>query len=194
MFPEIQSLIGKEPRPPRSAKHLHMRLTSLKVESVEDLFLEELRDLYDAENQLLKALPKMAEAATTPALKMAFSQHLEETKGHVGRLDRVFRELDANPSGETCEAMKGLVKEAEQFVQARGEPSVRDAGLIGAAQRVEHYEMAGYGTARTLAKRLGHQEIATILQQTLEEEGEADKKLTAVAENEVNVRAISTAS
>ena len=108
-----------------------MRLTSLKLESVEDLFLEELRDLYDAENQLLKALPKMAEAATTPALKMVFSQHLEETKGHVGRLDRVFRKLDANPSGETCEAMKGLVKEGEQFVQAKGEPSVRDAGLIG---------------------------------------------------------------
>lgn len=97
-----------------------MRLTSLKLESVEDLFLEELRDLYDAESQLLKALPKLAEAATAPALKMAFNQHLEETKGHVGRLDRVFRELDAKPSGETCEAMKGLVKEGEQFVQAKG--------------------------------------------------------------------------
>ena len=108
-----------------------MRLTSLKLESVKDLFLAELRDLYDAENQLLKALPKLAEAATTPALKMAFSQHLEETKGHVGRLDRVLRELDAKPSGETCEAMKGLVKEGEEFIEAKGEPSVRDAGLIG---------------------------------------------------------------
>jgi ferritin-like metal-binding protein YciE len=171
-----------------------MRLTSLKLESVEDLFLAELRDLYDAETQLLKALPKLAEAATAPALKMAFSQHLEETKGHVARLDRVFRELQVKPSGETCEAMKGLVKEGEEFVQAKGEPSVRDAGLIGAAQRVEHYEMAGYGTARTLAKRLGFQEIATVLQQTLEEEGEADKKLTAVAESEVNVRATAAAS
>jgi ferritin-like metal-binding protein YciE len=170
-----------------------MRLTSLKLESVQDLFLEELRDLYDAENQLLKALPKMAEAASTPALKTAFTQHWEQTKGHVGRLDRAFRELDAKPSGETCEAMKGLVKEGEQFIQAKGEPVVRDAGLIGAAQRVEHYEMAGYGTARTLAKRLGYQEIATILQQTLEEEGEADKKLTAVAESEINVRATATA-
>ena len=170
-----------------------MRLTSLKLESVQDLFLEELRDLYDAENQLLKALPKMAEAATTPALKLAFSEHLEQTKGHVGRLDRVFRQLDAKPSGETCEAMKGLVREGEDFVQAKGEPSVRDAGLIGAAQRVEHYEMAGYGTARTLAKRLGYQEVATILQQTLEEEGEADKKLTAIAENEVNIRATAAA-
>jgi ferritin-like metal-binding protein YciE len=167
-----------------------MRLTSLKLESVEDLFLAELRDLYDAENQLLKALPKLAEAATAPALKMAFSQHWEETKGHVGRLDQVFRQLDISPSGETCEAMKRLVKEGEEFIQAKGEPSVRDAGLIGAAQRVEHYEIAGYGTARTLAKRLGFQEIATMLQNTLEEEGEADRKLTAVAENEVNARAI----
>ena len=170
-----------------------MRLKSLKLESVEDLFLAELRDLYDAENQLLKAIPKLVEAASTPALKMAFSQHLEQTKGHVGRLDRVFRQLDVNPSGETCEAMKGLVKEGEEFIQAKGEPSVRDAGLIGAAQRVEHYEMAGYGTARTLAKRLGFEEIAIILQNTLEEEGEADRKLTAVAENEVNARATATA-
>jgi ferritin-like metal-binding protein YciE len=169
-----------------------MRLTSLKLESVQDLFLEELRDLYDAENQLLKALPKMAEAASAPALKMAFSQHWEQTKGHVGRLDRAFRELDVKPSGETCDAMKGLVKEGEEFIQAKGEPAVRDAGLIGAAQRVEHYEMAGYGTARTLAKRLGYQEIATMLQQTLEEEGEADKKLTTVAESEINVRASAT--
>jgi ferritin-like metal-binding protein YciE len=171
----------------------HMRLTSLKLESVEDLFLAELRDLFDAENQLLKALPKLAEAASAPALKLAFSQHFEETKGHVARLDRVFRELNVNPSGETCEAMKGLVKEGEEFIQAKGEPAVRDAGLIGAAQRVEHYEMAGYGTARTLAKRLGFQEIATVLQHTLEEEGEADRKLTAVAENEVNARATAAA-
>jgi ferritin-like metal-binding protein YciE len=169
-----------------------MRLTSLKLESVQDLFLAELRDLFDAENQLLKALPKLADAATAPALKMAFTRHWEQTKGHVARLDRVFRELGTKPSGETCEAMKGLVKEGEDFVQAKGEPSVRDAGLIGAAQRVEHYEMAGYGTARTLAKRLGYQEIATVLQLTLEEEGQADRKLTAVAENEVNIQAIAT--
>src|SRR6201997_408123 len=169
-----------------------MRLKSLKLESVEDLFLEELRDLYDAENQLLKALPKMAEAAAARALKMSFSQHLEQTKGHVGRLDRVFRELAAKPSGETCEAMKGLVKQGEQFVEAKGEPSVRDAGLIGAAQRVEHYEMAGYGTARTLAKRLGLNEIAETLQKTLEEERAADEKLTTVAESDVNLTASGT--
>jgi ferritin-like metal-binding protein YciE len=169
-----------------------MRVTSLKLESVQDLFLEELRDLYNAENQLLKALPKMAEAASTPALKMAFDQHLEETKGHVSRLDRAFRELGVEPSGETCEAMKGLVKEGKEFIKAKGEPMVRDAGLIGAAQRVEHYEMAGYGTTRTLAKRLGYQEIATLLQETLEEEAKADKKLTSIAESEVNIQATAT--
>jgi len=114
-----------------------MRLTSLKLESVEDLFLAELRDLYDAENQLLNSIPKLAEAASTPALKLAFSQHLEETKGHVGRLDRVFRELDIKPSGETCEAMKGLVKEGEEFIHAKGEPSVRDAvAVVGGASQL----------------------------------------------------------
>src|ERR1700745_3207644 len=136
----------------------------------------------------------MAEAASSNEFNSAFTHHLDETRKHVTRLDDVFKSLDEKSSGETCEAMKGLVKEGEEFIHAKGEPDVRDAGLIGAAQRVEHYEMAGYGTARTLAKRLGFQEIATILQQTLEEEGEADRKLTAVAENEVNVRAISTAS
>jgi ferritin-like metal-binding protein YciE len=183
---------GRNPGFSRSANFFYMRLTSLKLESVQDLFLAELRDLYDAENQLLKALPKMVEAATAPSLKMAFNQHLQETKGHVGRLDRAFRELQVKPSGETCEAMKGLVKEGEEFIQAKGEPMVRDAGLIGAAQRVEHYEMAGYGTARTLAKRLGFHEIATILQETLEEESQADKKFTEVAEREVNVQATAT--
>ena len=119
-----------EPGLGRLTNPFYMRLTSLKLESVEDLFLAELRDLYDAENQLLKAIPKLAEAASTPALKLAFSQHLEETKGHVGRLDRVFRELDIKPSGETCEAMKGLVTEGEEFIHAKGEPSVRDAAAV----------------------------------------------------------------
>ena len=169
-----------------------MRLKSLQLESMQDLFVEELRDLYDAENQLLKALPKMAEAATTPALKTAFNQHWEQTKSHVARLDRAFHELEIKSSGESCEAMKGLVKEGEQFIDAKGAPEVRDAGLIGAAQRVEHYEMAGYGTARTLAKHLGYQSIAEVLQETLKEESDADKKLTAVAESEVNVRATAT--
>src|ERR1700740_2150610 len=166
-----------------------MRITSLKLDSVKDLLIAELRDLYNAEEQLVEALPKMAEAASSTELKNAFSHHLEETRKHVTRLDDVFKSLAEKAGGETCEAMKGLVKEGEQFIKAKGEPDVRDAGLIGAAQRVEHYEMAGYGTARTLAKRLGYQEIATLLDQTLREEGEADKKLTAVAENEGKIQA-----
>jgi ferritin-like metal-binding protein YciE len=163
-----------------------MRLTSLKLESVQDLFLAELRDLYNAENQLVDALPKMADAASSSELKKAFTHHLEETKKHVTRLDDVFKNLHEDPKGETCEAMKGLVKEGEQFIQAKGEPDVRDAGLIGAAQRVEHYEMAGYGTARTLAQRLGLQDVAKILDTTLKEEKAADEKLTTVAEGNVN--------
>ncbi|MBV8483886.1 MAG: ferritin-like domain-containing protein [Verrucomicrobia bacterium] len=163
-----------------------MRLTSLKLESVQDLLIAELRDLRNAEEQLVEALPKMAEAASSTELKSAFTHHLEETKKHVTRLDAVFENLNEKASGETCEAMKGLVKEGEEFIHAKGEPDVRDAGLIGAAQRVEHYEMAGYGTARTLAKRLGLHDIAQTLQKTLDEEAAADEKLTAVAEGNVN--------
>jgi ferritin-like metal-binding protein YciE len=163
-----------------------MRFTSLKLETVTDLFLAELRDLYSAENQLVDALPKMADAASSTELKQAFTHHLEETNKHVGRLDEVFTKLKEDPKGETCEAMKGLVKEGEEFIHAKGEPEVRDAGLIGAAQRVEHYEMAGYGTARTLAQRLGFQDIAKLLETTLNEEKAADQKLTSVAEGNVN--------
>src|ERR1700747_1265069 len=166
-----------------------MRLTSLKLDSVHDLLLAELRDLYDAEEQLVEALPKMAEAASSNELKSALTPHLDETGKHVTRLDDVFKSLDEKSSGETCEAMKGLVKEGEEFIHAKGEPDVRDAGLIGAAQRVEHYEMAGYGTARTLAKRLGLNEIAGALQKTLEEERAADEKLTNVSESDVNLTA-----
>jgi ferritin-like metal-binding protein YciE len=163
-----------------------MRITSLKLDSLQDLLLAELRDLYDAEEQLVEALPKMAEAASSNELKSAFTHHLDETRKHVTRLDDVFKSLDEKSSGETCEAMKGLVKEGEEFIHAKGEPDVRDAGLIGAAQRVEHYEMAGYGTARTLASRLGFNDVAKILETTLEEEKAADAKLTAVAEGNVN--------
>lgn len=163
-----------------------MRLTSLKLESVQDLFLAELRDLHDAEKQLVDALPKMADAASSRELKEAFSHHLEETKKHVTRLDQIFKNLSEEPKGQTCEAMKGLIKEGEEFIRAKGEPEVRDAGLIGAAQRVEHYEMAGYGTAKTLAQRLGFLDIAKILDTTLKEEKAADEKLTTVAEGNVN--------
>jgi ferritin-like metal-binding protein YciE len=166
-----------------------MRVSSLKLNSLRDLFLEELRDLYNAEQQLVDALPKMADAAKAPDLKSAFKHHLEQTKQHASRLEHVFAGIGEKASGETCEAMKGLIKEGELIIKAEGDPGVRDAGLIGAAQRVEHYEMAGYGTARTLARRLGDEEIAGVLQQILNEEGEADKKLTSIAESQVNVGA-----
>jgi ferritin-like metal-binding protein YciE len=141
-------------------------------------------------SSFVDALPKMADAAKSPDLKSAFNHHLEQTEQHVSRLERVFVRIGEKASGETCEAMKGLIKEGEQIIKAEGNPDVRDAGLISAAQRVEHYEMAGYGTARTLARRVGENEIASVLQQTLDEEGEADKKLTSIAESQVNVGAV----
>ena len=170
-----------------------MRFTALKLNSLRDLLIEELRDLYNAETQLVSALPKMAEAASSGELKAAFEHHFEETRGHVSRLEGIFQEIGEKSSGETCEAMKGLIKEGETLVKAEGDPDVRDAGLIGAAQRVEHYEMAGYGTARNLARRLGEEKVAQIIQQTLNEEGEANKKLTSIAESQVNVAAGSVA-
>ena len=128
-----------------------MRFTALKLNSLRDLLFEELRDLYSAEMQLIDALPKMAEAATSRELKSAFKHHLEETRGQISRLENIFQQMGEKSSGETCEAMKGLIREGEVLVKAEGDPDVRDAGLIGAAQRVEHYEIAGYGTARSLA-------------------------------------------
>ena len=170
-----------------------MRFTALKLNSLRDLLVEELRDLYNAETQLVDALPKMAGAATSHELKSAFEHHLEETREHVSRLENIFQQIAEESSGETCEAMKGLIKEGEILLKAEGDPDVRDAGLIGAAQRVEHYEMAGYGTARSLARRLGENQVAEALQQTLNEEAEANKKLTSIAESRVNVSAASSA-
>ncbi len=167
-----------------------MRLTTLKLNSLRDLYLEELRDLYSAENQLVKALPKMAEAASDKQLKSAFTAHLKQTKTHVTRLEHIFEQLDEEPGGETCQAMKGLIEEGEVMIKADGDETVRDAGLIGAAQRVEHYEMAGYGTTRALAKRLGETGAAKVLQQTLDEEGEADKHLSEIAETEAKHHAV----
>jgi ferritin-like metal-binding protein YciE len=170
-----------------------MRFTALKLNSLRDLLVEELRDLYNAETQLVDALPKMAGAATSRELKSAFEHHLEQTRDHVSRLDNIFQQIAEESSGESCEAMKGLIKEGEILVKAEGNPDVRDAGLIGAAQRVEHYEMAGYGTARSLARRLGENQVAEALQRTLNEEAEANKKLTSIAESQVNVSAASSA-
>jgi ferritin-like metal-binding protein YciE len=164
-----------------------MRFTSLKLNSLRDLYLEELRDLYSAETQLIKALPKMAEAATHSQLKQAFTDHLEETENQAARLEQIFEALNESPEGETCQAMEGLIKEGSQMIKAEGDSVVIDSGLIGAAQRVEHYEMAGYGTARSLAQRLGEDEAAALLQETLDEESNADTLLTEIAEELVPV-------
>ncbi len=163
-----------------------MSLFSPTFNTLRDLYINELRDLYSAETQLIDALPVMAEAATSPELKLAFTSHLEETRGHAERLERIFAQLGEEPSGETCAAMKGLIKEGSEYAEAGGDDHVRDAGIIGAAQRVEHYEIAAYGTARALAMRLGETDAAEILQQTLDEESAADETLTDIAESEVN--------
>ncbi len=160
---------------------------STKFESLQDLLIEQVEDLYDAEKRLCDALPKMADAATSPGLQSAFREHLGETRRHVERLERVFQMLDREPSRETCDAMKGLISEGEEMIEAKGDDHVRDAALIAAAQRVEHYEIAGYGTARSLATHVGRPDIADVLTQTLDEEKAADQTLTEIAESEVNV-------
>jgi ferritin-like metal-binding protein YciE len=161
----------------------------MPLDSLRDLYVNELRDLYNAENQLLKALPRMAKAASSPELKAAFTEHLEVTRGQVGRLEQVFTELGVSPKGKKCKAMEGLIEEGKEMMQEDGEAPVRDAALIAAAQRVEHYEIAGYGCVRTFAKLLGFAEAAKLLQQTLDEEGAADKKLTQLARSVINVKA-----
>ena len=162
----------------------------MPIESLQDLYIEELKDIYNAENQLIKALPKMAAGANHNNLRAAFELHLEETREHVARLDTIFKDLDAKPTGKHCKGMEGLIEEGKEMLEEEADPDVRDAGLIGAAQRVEHYEMAAYGTVRTLALQLGLNEHAEILQRTLDEEGETDKKLTALAESGVNKDAL----
>lgn len=163
--------------------------TTTEFNSLQCLLVDQLQDLYDAENQLVEALPKMANAASSATLKAAFQSHLEETKGHVNRLEQAFKLLDKPAERKTCAAMKGLVKEGDEIVNATGDEDILDAALIAAAQRVEHYEMAGYGTARNFAQRCGRQDVADLLQQTLQEEGDADKKLTQIAESSVNLAA-----
>ena len=158
-------------------------------DNLEDLFCAQLEDLYDAEKRLTEALPKMASSACAPQLKSAFQEHLRQTEGHVRRLEQIFHQLGKSPSRETCPAMKGLISEGNEMAHAKGDDDVRDAALIAAAQRVEHYEISGYGTARTFAQRLGHTEAARLLQQTLDEEKETDKRLTQIAESSVNVQA-----
>jgi ferritin-like metal-binding protein YciE len=167
--------------------------TSTEFNSFKDLFVEQIKDLYDAENRLTEALPKMADAANSSQLKQAFQSHLRETEGHVARLEQVFQQINVEPKRETCEAMKGLIAEGETLIKAKGNPDVKDAALIAAAQRVEHYEMSGYGSARAFAQRLGLTQAASLLQQTLEEEKAADEKLNQIAETSVNRQAAATA-
>jgi ferritin-like metal-binding protein YciE len=162
----------------------------MKLDTLKKLYVEELRDVYNAEQQLLKALPKMAKGASSDELKQAFEDHLEETQDHVERLEEIFEGLDEKPTGKTCKAMKGLIEEGSEILKEEGEDSVLDAGIIAAAQKVEHYEMATYGTLRTWANLLNEDEATSLLQETLDEEGQADKTLNELAEEIVNPEAL----
>lgn len=161
----------------------------MKIETLQELYLDELRDVYDAENQLLKALPKMAKTATNEELKAAFEQHLEQTQEHVSRLERVFEELGEKPKGKKCEAMKGLIEEGKGMMEEDMDEDVMDAALICAAQKVEHYEIATYGTLRTYAEMLGFDDQADLLQETLDEEKDTDENLTELAVSCINLEA-----
>lgn len=164
-------------------------LSTTRFDNLEELFVNQIEDLYDAEKRLLEALPKMADASHDPKLKSAFQEHLKETQGQVNRLEQVFEKIGKTPKRETCEAMKGLIKEGQEMVSAEGDADVKDAALVAAAQRVEHYEISGYGTARNFAQRLGHNDVAQLLQETLDEEKSADQILTDLAEQSVNPQA-----
>lgn len=162
-----------------------------KVTTMDELFIEELRDLYDAETQLTKALPKMSQSATSDELRDAFEEHLEQTENQVERLKRIFELVGEKPTGRKCAAMTGLIKEGDDMVSDSDETAVRDAGLIAAAQKVEHYEISGYGSARTHAHILGNDEAVRLLGQTLQEEKETDEKLTQLAYGTINAEAAS---
>jgi len=161
-----------------------------KATTMDDLLLQELKDLYDAEKQLTKALPKMAKAATSEELKEAFEEHLQQTQGHVERLEQIFEQLGEKASGKKCAAMSGLIKEGEEVASEADDDSVRDAGLIAAAQKVEHYEISGYGSVRSHARMLGHDQAVRLLEETLEEEKETDQKLNDLAESMINEQAM----
>jgi ferritin-like metal-binding protein YciE len=158
----------------------------MEMESLRDLYIHELKDLYSAENQLVKALPKMAKAAKAAKLRQAFEHHLEETKGQVERLDQVFEKLDTRSSGKRCEAMEGLIEEAKEMMEDIKTPEVLDAALIVGAQKVEHYEIASYGCVCTYAEMLGHDEAHELLGQNLDDEESTDQRLTALAETVIN--------
>jgi ferritin-like metal-binding protein YciE len=161
----------------------------MELDTLKDLYVEELKDLYSAEKQLVKALPKMAKAAKSPKLQAAFKTHLRQTAEHAARLEKICSELGVSPRGKKCVGMEGLIEEGSELIKEEPDPDVLDAGLISAAQHVEHYEMAGYGTVRTYARQLGFDDQADLLQQTLNEEGETDHLLTALAESGINFAA-----
>lgn len=193
----------REPRRRRYTKHPRHAATAtqltnnketkgnMKLDTLQTLYISELRDLYSAETQLVKAMPKMAKGASSPELKDAFEQHLEQTKGHVERLEQLFEQLGESPKGKTCQAMKGLIEEGSEILKEEGEESVLDAGIIVAAQKVEHYEIASYGSVRTFANLLGKHEEAKVLQSTLDEEAETNQILNQLAESIVNPEALS---
>jgi ferritin-like metal-binding protein YciE len=160
----------------------------MKVENLRELLVDELRDLYSAETQLTKALPKVAKHCSDKTLKTAVEHHLKETEHHVDRLEKIFDRLEESPKGKTCAGMKGLITEADERMKEGGDPDALDAGIIADAQRVEHYEISAYGTARTFASLLGENEVVRLLEQTLKEEKAADAKLTECAES-INVEA-----
>jgi len=163
----------------------------MELDTLRELYVEGLKDLWSAETQLVKALPRMAKAATHPQLKRAFMKHEKQTQQHVKRLERICKELDESPRGKKCVGMEGLIKEGKELIQERPDKDVLDAGLISAAQHVEHYEMAGYGTCRTWARLLGYEGQAQLLQTTLDEEQQTDLDLTTLAESSINIEATS---
>lgn len=164
----------------------------MSLDSLDKLFLEELKDVYNAEKQILRALPRMAKAADAPELQQAFTKHLRETEGQVQRLERIFQELGQSARGKTCKGMQGLLEEGKEVLEKDGEPAVIDAALIASAQRVEHYEIAAYGCLRTYAQLLGYSQAEKLLQQTLDEEEATDKKLTQLGESGINEAAAAT--
>lgn len=166
----------------------------MAIKSLQDLFVDELRDIYHAEKQLTKALPKMAKAASSDQLKQAFESHLEETRGQIERLEQIFDELDLRKRGKPCEAMEGLIEEGKEIMEETKEPEVLDAALIVAAQKVEHYEISSYGSLKALAETLGHTKVAKLLAETLKEESSADEKLNKLAVGDVNKRAMQKAA
>ncbi|MCE5198402.1 MAG: ferritin-like domain-containing protein [Armatimonadota bacterium] len=166
-----------------------MRMTSTKFNSLHDLFVQELKDLYDVEHQIIEALPKMIQAASAPEVKKNFEDHLNMTKEQANRLEEIFDMLDLNPEREHCDGIAGIIKDGEKIISADAPPDVKDAGLIAAAQKVEHYEISGYGTARTFARTMGHDDIAELLQKTLDQESHTDETLSEVAERGINIQA-----